>query len=553
MDEEPSYEELKQTLKVLEAAEAEARAANRKLRESEKRNLAYLENSPVCTKIIDLDFNLQYMSCAGIKALRIDDVTRYYGKPYPFDFFPESFRNRMVDMLQEAVETHEVVTQEAPVVDLEGAVVWFQSTVVPVEDSEGRVEYLTVVSVDTTARKQAEMELEKQNEHLEELVEQRTAELYHSQKMEGLGTLAGGIAHDFNNILGAILSNTELCMSKLSADSEANKYLERIIKSGNRAADLVRQISAFSRTDNTGFKPLDLSLVIQDALKMARATIPANIVFRQSFPKEPLAVYADETQIHQVVINLCSNASDAIGEKGGILEITLEKSVCPDSMGVGHGDCLKLTVEDTGQGITPEVQKRIFDPFFTTKEVGKGTGLGLSVVYGIMGLHEGQITVESQDGQGSVFTLFFPAIEPENQEAHTRESETAKQESGKKEGSILVVDDEPDIVNAYQEFLEDQGYEVTVCEDGYEALVTFKENPNRFDLVLTDHVMPYMTGEQLVPILRGVRPDVPIIMSSGYSDLISEEDADSMGVCRLLMKPLELSLLKDAIGECLGP
>lgn len=547
MNEKPSYEELRQKVKELEKIESAYKQSELKLQKSEKRSRAWLENSPVCTKMLDLDFNLQYMSSAGIKSLQIDDVTTLYGNPYPFHFYPESFRSRMVQNLEKAVATKEIVTQEASVVDVEGNELWFHSTIVPVEDAEGRIEYIIVVSIDTTDRKLVELELAKHGEQLESLVEQRTAELRQSQKMEALGTLAGGIAHDFNNILAAILGQAELYMDKLPADSEGWHYVESISKSGNRAADLVRQIMTFSRMDTTSFKPLNLSLVVHEALKMVTATSPANIEIRQNLPEDCLAISADETQIHQIVHNLCSNAIHSMGESGGVLEITLEEDRdCHFSMGGGDGRCLKLTVKDSGQGIKPEDQELIFDPFFTTKDVGKGTGLGLSVVHGIMKSHQAKITVESEIEKGTSFSLFFPTIDEEIQETNFHNSALRK---GK--GHVLIVEDEPLLADIYREFLEGLGYVVTVSGNGFDALTKLKESPSQFDLVITDHSMPNMTGKQLTPKLLDIRADIPIILITGYSALMSEEEAQALGIRKYLLKPLKLALLKETIDECL--
>ena len=374
------------------------------------------------------------------------------------------------------------------------------------------------------------------------------AQLRQSQKMESLGTLAGGIAHDFNNILGIILGNTEMCMRKLPEDGKARKHLESIYKSGKRAVNLVRQIMTFSRMDTTSFKPLNLSLVVHEALKMARATIPTNIQIHQNLSEDCPAICADETQMHQIILNLCANAHHAMEETGGTLEITLEEvRDYPSSMDMGDGPCLKLTVKDSGQGIELDDLEQIFDPFFTTKDIGKGTGLGLAVVHGIVEKHRGKITVESQRSQGTVFSIFFPTIEAECQDTRAQDSALKKGN-----GHILIVEDEPELAILYREFLEGLDYVITVCGDGLDALAKFKENPNHFDLVLTDHAMPNMTGKQLIPKLLDIRSEMPIILSTGYSDLMSEEEAQALGVRKYLMKPFELTLLQDTIEECLS-
>jgi two-component system cell cycle sensor histidine kinase/response regulator CckA len=302
--------------------------------------------------------------------------------------------------------------------------------------------------------------------------------------------------------------------------------------------------------NTSNIKPLNLSLVVQKALILARTALPANIEILQNLPETIPAINADETQIHQVIHNLCSNAHDAIGESGGILEFTLELDKdSPDSIGGLNGSyCLKLTVKDSGQGIKRENQDKIFDPFFTTKHAGKGSGLGLSVVHGIMTSHKGTITVESQIGKGTTFTLFFPTTEDKVQETQLQYPAS---NDGHGHGNILIAEDEPELANLYKSYLEDQGYAVTLSANGFDALRKFKENPNQFDVVVTDHFMPKMTGKQLVPKLLEIRSDIPIIFTTGYSELMPEQESRALKVHLYLVKPLSLTLLKDAIDVCI--
>ncbi len=363
-------------------------------------------------------------------------------------------------------------------------------------------------------------------------------QLRQSQKMEALGTLAGGIAHDFNNILAAILANAEIGWMDFPQNQKAQRYFEAITKSAERASELVKQILVFSRMDPLTFRPINLASVVQDTVKMLRATIPHHIEITLDLSEHCPNILADATQMHQVLLNLCSNSYHAMEENGGRLEIALEAA--------RGGTYLKLTIQDTGHGMDAEAQRRVFDPFFTTKEVGKGTGLGLSVVHGIVEKHRGEITIDSQMGQGTTVSIWFPTTQ-------AKASTTPPKQSVLKKGSahILIVEDEPLIADSYRKILERQGYLTTVCRNGVEALAEFEKNPNHIDLVLTDQAMPQMTGKQLAFKLLAIRPNLPILLSTGYSDIITKEEAQTMGIRRYLAKPIRLRTLLEVIADCL--
>ncbi|MFH2128875.1 MAG: ATP-binding protein [bacterium] len=406
-------------------------------------------------------------------------------------------------------------------------------------------------------REQAK-ELEKENTTLENEITKRIQaeerqfaiekQLRQSQKMEAIGTLAGGIAHDFNNILGIILGYTEMLLDSSSADSREKGYLERIQAAGERAADLVKQILTFSRVESQEFKPLRLDRFLKEVLDMIRATLPTNIEIREVFGDDLSPVMANATQIHQVIINLCTNAAHAMKDKGGLLEIRLAEAVLPSgqvpSPNPGEGRYLKLTIRDNGCGIAPEVRERIFDPFFTTKDVGEGTGLGLSVVHGIIEDHQGWITVESALGIGTTFDLFLPVAEASLQPEPIEE---ALESPGKEH--ILIVEDETDLADYYEASLKKIGYHVTVQSNGDEALNAFRAHPDRFDLVFTDQTMPKMTGVQLTGEIRGIRPDIPIILATGHVNSITSEDAASLGIQYLLRKPIRIGSLVHLIQQ----
>ena len=373
-------------------------------------------------------------------------------------------------------------------------------------------------------------------------------QLRQSQKMEALGTLSGGIAHEFNNMLLPMLGRTEMLMNMLPEDGKEQHHLQQIQIAGKRAAELVRQIMTFGRMEITVFKVLDMTSVVQRALSLARSTMPSNIEFQQRLQGDCDPVRGDTTQIHQVILNLCNNAYHAMEDSGGIIEVTLEQlKTCPRDLNMGQGECLRLKLRDTGQGIPPEDQKLIFDPFFTTKEIGKGTGLGLSVVHGIVMNHQGRITVESTEGKGTTFSVFFPVTEGKAD----KEESIPIPISSKEIGHILLVEDEPSIITLYQEYLEESGYKVTACTNGKDALDLFNKNPSHFDVVFTDQSMPKMTGKQLSQELLKIKASIPIILSTGYSSMINEEEVKEVGVRYYLEKPIELGKLKLIIQECL--
>ncbi len=379
-------------------------------------------------------------------------------------------------------------------------------------------------------------------------------QLHQSQKMEALGTLAGGIAHDFNNMLAVIMGYANLFMSQLpEEDSSGRAYLETILEAGNRSTSLVKQILTFSRMDVTQPKPLNICLVVTQALQMLRSTIPINIEIKQEIPTSCRNILADKTQFHQVVVNLITNAFHAMEEEGGVIEVTLKEQKCETCSVLScprksFKTCMQLAVQDSGYGISQEDREKVFDPFFTTKEVGKGTGLGLAVVYSIVRRHNGIIDIDSEVNKGTTVKICLPLIEGKEEEKNA----TANLTKAERSAHLLLVEDESSLAKMYEEFLKNSGYIVTVCTDGSAALKLFKENPSQFDLVLTDQAMPNMTGKQLSQALLKIRQDIPIILSTGYSSVISEESADTIGIRKYLMKPINLSTLQQAINDCLS-
>jgi PAS domain S-box-containing protein len=416
-------------------------------------------------------------------------------------------------------------------------------TKTPKIDDNGNAEYLICAAEDITERKRAEEEKSK-----------LAAQLQQAQKMEAIGTLAAGIAHDFNNILSAIIGYTELASDNIAggtnADAKAN--LEEVLKACRRARDLVRLILAFSRQRKKEPVPLQIHLIVKEALKLVRSFVPTTIEIRQSITTFG-RVMADPTQMHQVIMNLCTNAYQAMQEDGGILEVNLSEididlQFASHHPGLNPGPYIRLTVGDTGCGMDKSVIDRVFDPYFTTKEMGdEGTGLGLSVVHGIVKEHGGAITVYSEPGEGTIFNVYLPRTE--------QVEETAKGEAEKPlptgHEHILFIDDDPAIADLTKQMLERLGYEVVTRTSGIEALELFRAKPDDFDLVITDMTMPNMTGDTLGKELMRIRPDIPVILFTGYSERISEEKARAIGIREFAMKPLAMWQLADIIRKVL--
>jgi len=378
------------------------------------------------------------------------------------------------------------------------------------------------------------------------------AQLRQSQKMEAIGTLAGGIAHDFNNILASIMGYAEIALyKKLPEDSPARYSLEQVLKASRRARDLVKQILTFSRQSEQEKKPLQVVSVIEDVLKFLRASLPSTIEIRESLNSPSGTILADASQIDQLMLNLCSNSAYAMSENGGILEVGLAEvrfgpaDMLPDP-DLKPGHYIRLTVRDTGAGIPPDITDRIFDPFFTMKGPGEGTGLGLSVVYGIVKDHGGTITVTSNPGEGTTVDVFFPVLK-----AMAKPEADSLTVLPKGNGKILFVDDEESIVEIQKETLEFLGYNVVETTSSTRALQLFRDNPDRFDIVITDQTMPEMTGTELARRITEVKPDIPIILCTGFSLGIPQEKLNTSGVRDVLFKPIRTSDLASAIQKLL--
>jgi PAS domain S-box-containing protein len=458
-----------------------------------------------------------------------------------------------------------------------GEIWWGIYSFAPIRDKEGRIVGSVTAAQDITERKLAEEELRKYRERLEELVGDRTTELEHqnemlqeeiterrkaeeektrveaqliqSQKIEALGSFAGGIAHEINNILYPTIINTEMLLEEAEPGTGSYEMLKQNLQNAYRQRDLIKQILSFSRQSIQKFSPVRIVPLLENTLGFIRSTLPATIEIRCSIDAPRDTITGDAAQIQQVIMNLCRNAADALESRQGIIEVSLKNTHLdrlPAHPERKAGEYLELSVSDTGKGMPPDIMDRIFDPFFTTKGVGKGSGMGLSVVHGILKKHGGDITVRSEGGKGSRFTIYLPLLD---REAKTRAHEGGLQEESR--GHILLVDDEDVILQSLKRALERMGYTAAACSEPGGALDLFRKDPGAYDLVITDMTMPRMTGLDLGKEIKEIRPDVPVILCTGFSDLIDEKDVEERGFSGMLVKPTGITELKKAVGKAL--
>ncbi len=501
------------------------------LRASERRLRVLIESSPIGIRI-SRDGRVAYANPKFVEMYGYVDLEEIVGKAVESLAAPEE-RDKVLRRQAERLAGKDVVSHYELKARKKNGVLFDVEMWLELIDYEGAPAILAFV-VDTTAQKQFK-------EHLAR-----------SQKMEALGTLAGGIAHDFNNILSAIMGYTELVGLELDRKSDSWKNLEQVMKASNRAKDLIRHILSFSRQTKKEREPIQIAPIVKETSKLLKASLPSFIQIRTEVDKNLGYVLADPTQIHQIMLNLCTNAAFAMRETGGILSIALKK-IDSDELDrlartqLSGGNYLKLSVSDTGVGIAPEISDRIFEPYFTTKNQEEGVGLGLFTVHGIVSDYQGAIAVESEPGKGASFHVYLPVSEgasPAAEMVHASSFPKGKER-------ILIVDDEMALVNLEKQFLEHLGYVVESSVSSLEALKKFEKRPDDFDLVITDMTMPDMTGDKLASEMMNIRPDIPVIMCTGFSEKMSETGAKKLGIKDYIRKPLMIGELSEAIRKAL--
>ncbi len=473
----------------------ERRVAAEQLWEAERKSRAWLEHSPACTKIVDLDFNLQYMSNAGVRGLRIDDITPFYGKPYPFDFYPKAFRDKMIENLQWVKETGEITTQEASVVDVDGNDVWFHSTLVPVNDDDGHIDYIMVVSIDVTERKRLNQEL------------------IRMEKLESIGILAGGIAHDLNNLLTSVVGNLSLArMCEDAADKDSK------IEDAERASLHLEALSKQLLTFSKGGLPIRQRVELGKLLR-GWVTFPlrgSNVTSEYLIASDLWDVNIDEGQINQVITNLVINAKQSM-RHGGVIQLTADNvRLEKDAIGtLEAGSYVTIAVHDEGEGIPKEIQHQIFDPFFSTKKAG--SGLGLATSHSIVEKHDGCISVESSPGVGSTFTLYLPMAKGKKLVQSKREDADALVGDGR----VLLMDDDEMIRELVVDSLARLGYTATTTRNDVETITAYRkafDSETPFDLVILDLTIPGGDGgREVIRQIKQIDPNVKAIVCSGYS------------------------------------
>lgn len=485
-------------------------------RKAEREFQTLSENSPLMIIRFSSELRYVYANPATERITGMPNSQRI-GKLISEVGFTEGKVERAKRLLKTAFETGQEQAYEGES-DFRDRQAYISSIFAPEFDDKGRIESVLVVAHDLTEQHQLEQRLRQ------------------AQKMEAIGTLAGGIAHDFNNMLAVVIGNAELALDDIDDREAASRNIKQIMKASKRARELTRQILTFSRKTERGRNVVKLTPLIKETFNMLRGSLLNTVRMELAMNAETDAVLADPSQIQQILINLATNAADAM-QQGGVLTVGLLNTVTEregqiPGTELPAGTYVALTVQDTGTGMSETVRNRIFEPYFTTKQPGKGTGMGLAVVYGIVKSHGGDITVESAPGEGTAFHVFLPA---ENIRAAEEEQETDGIRGGTER--ILLVDDEPGVLQATSRMLRKMGYRVATAPSGAKALETFQKRPDAFDVVITDQVMPDLTGINLARKILALRHNIPVILFTGYSESVSSEVAEAAGISAYVMKP----------------
>ncbi|MCM2286198.1 MAG: ATP-binding protein [Desulfobacula sp.] len=528
MSEKPTYEELESRIRELEQAESERKQTQEALAQAHNLMRYVIEHDNSAVAVLDRDLRYVYVSQRYLKDYRVKEKD-IIGK-YHYDIFPD-IPQKIRDIHQRALAGEVLRSDRDPFHRMDGTIDWTRWECRPWYETDQSIGGIILYTEVITRYVENE-------EHL-----------HQAQKMEAIGVLAGGIAHDFNNILFPIVGHTEMLLDDIPKDSPLRGSLNQIHSGALRATDLVRQILSFSRQEKNELAMMKIQPIIKEVLKLIRSTIPATIAISRNLQSTCGPVKADPTQIHQIVMNLSTNAYHAMAENGGELKIGLKEieldrdSLINPDLVPGLYAC--LTVSDTGTGMNQETIGRIFDPFFTTKEKGKGTGMGLAVVHGIVKSMNGAIQVHSEPGRGTEFNVYLPVV---GKIAENRPS-LIKESLPKGSERILLVDDEEAIAAMEKQILERLGYHVIACTGSIEALELFRTNPDQYDLVITDMSMPKMPGDKLAVELIGIRPDISILVCTGFSETLTPEKIESIGIKGLLMKPIIIKDLAKKLRE----
>jgi PAS domain S-box-containing protein len=502
-----------------------------------------IDTAPIIVLLLDTRGHVVWFNSYMAK-LTGHSLEEALGKDWISTFLPERHRTRSRELFEEAVHSTFPQGSVNPILARDGRELVIEWHATTLTDADGSTEDVLAMGLDITGRRRAEEE----RRGLEE-------QIHRTQKLESLGLLAGGIAHDFNNILGAQIGYTDLAMDSIPADSEAHHFLEEADRASMRARDLVAQVLAFSRQGGLEHKPIRIRRVVQEAMSLLRKAVPRTVEFDCDFGHGRSIVLADATQIHQVIMNLGTNANHAMRDHGGTLALSLDETRLeePSDPALAHlpeGLYARLTVTDSGHGMSEDLSARIFEPYFTTKKVGEGTGLGLATVLGIVQKHGGAITVHSTQGEGTTFTVYLPLHG--RAEASDVSPDSRRQEVPRGRGEhILIIDDEAPMVALQKSKLERLGYVVTEHTASRDALRIFRADPGAFDLVVTDHTMPDMTGMELAAEMLRIRPDLKIILCTGFSESASREDALAIGIHDHIMKPTLPGDLAERIRQAL--